>query len=679
MNFKINFFIISKITQKMKSILFALLDNPSSNHRIDIKSDFFHLKCDTKGDGIKINLIMTQKFSIDLCNIFDEKLLSLLEEDYSFFEICIETTDSCKIYHQALDCFKINNNFDQCYTIKKNEYDQWKIKLCMHSENKNMDDPKIKLLDFHLKKCVDQSKTNLTVESYDLWIKKLVYDSFIKYKAHKFKCQLLRIYYLKTHYELSILSITDVSFLNENVIHHVHIKDLSENVIEHAIFLRHLNHKIQRLKVSKLKINELHEFDFQHLHYLKSVSIESLRLNDRTKYMFLQKYVAFANKLKISMFQNHDIKESSRLIDIVSKSSLRKFHIENMCNRVPYDDFKKLKQMNHLTSLKLLGSKSDISEYLIELLLDSPRLKVFESDYVISKRVLEKIKSHIVQDKNKSLCKLKISFNSNVEKEKIIEVINHFSNLSNLKIEPGRQDTMFLYGLILSGKKNKLSKIECKKESGVDLILTCISIFNKFKGFMKNESDSVEQYDKNRRIQHPHSSIYDLIDKFDSGETIAHYFAKLNNNNYMNDERLKQLENVPCVKRSWLPSTYLSFHGNPIVKEMFKEKKQSTGLGEIHSDILCNIFEFVAGSIWEESLLYNLPRVNKNFRLTATCYRNRLINQIEKINGIKIIGEDNETSNINHNKLKRTRCYHQENNENQKKRKVSSTIQIKKS
>ena len=648
----------------MQSILHTLLEDDSSDSWIDLESHLFRFKCDSNGDHMKIEFNMSLLCSpnIDFCLLFDEQFMNKLNKKYDTYDLFISSWTTCNVYDGSTNTIKINRMVNQYYKIKK-EIDYYKIELRLNGENMHTDHQKLRLLNLHLEKCTDRQRTVVRVESPDLWVRRSVYDSFRKYDALKFKCESLKIINKKTHHILKISSGCELGYLDKSVLYKAIIEELSGKNEIHQFFINQLNQKISKLKVSSIQMTHFCGFNFEHLNYMKSVFIDDLCLNSPEEWTFFQRYIAFANKLKISTFKNEEGNQSLQLFDVVSKSSLRKFHFEKMTHCVSCDEVVKLKNMKHLVSLKLLGDQSSMRDCLFQLILNNQRLQVFKSDYVVEEKTIQSIHKLVSNKTNNSMCNLSIVFESSCQSKKIVDMLHYYCNLTNLNIGFFfKSETSFLYGMLMSNNRKKLTHIHCRDMEEYDQGLEYISDFNSFECIRASKS-AIEEHEQNKKSTYPNYSMCDSIHKFDKGQTIAHLFAKRNNACYMNHSLLKQLEHTPCVKKQWLPSTHLSLHGNPIVKQMFKEKNECSGLGELHGDVLCNVFEYASGSIWEESLLYNFPRVNKNFYQSATFYKNRLINEIEKNNGIQLTQGNN--------KLKRTRG-DEENieNENHKKRKV---------
>jgi hypothetical protein len=169
-----------------------------------------------------------------------------------------------------------------------------------------------------------------------------------------------------------------------------------------------------------------------------------------------------------------------------------------------------------------------------------------------------------------------------------------------------------------------------------DVALSKMSNLNNFKLFMSSRGDINEFL---QALNHKHG-IQDMryhANKYYKSGTIAHQFAKMNNAEFLNHPHLKHLQHVPDLKKQWLPTTYLSLHGNPIVKEMFKTKNKKTGLGDLDHYLLLKVFEFIGDSLWEETLMSVIPRVNKHFCTSVRYYRHKMGNIVRVHNGMPLV------------------------------------------
>lgn len=660
----------------MEHILCSLLSEQTKTQSLKFDSDLYSVRYKKSESHVDICFQQFNESFIDFCYVFDKKTIDLIVSRFSSFRIDI-TNDHFHNFDQRVRRTQSMRH----YSIKKKN-DEISINISISNENKGTRDAYIDLLKLHLGECFDCSMTTVKIQSQDLWIQKKVYDLFIEHNVAVFICGTLTITNEKTHHYLDVTGSSNLDYLDRSLVYRVFINKLKLSSDIEAMFMNYLVLKLQRLKISKIHMREIMGIDFNldHPEYLKTVCIGNLCLDNCMKRCLFKKWIMFADKLKVKSFDNFKREKSHIMFNIMSKSILRKIHIESIkYNDIQSNDFKKLKQMKHLVSLKLMGQSLHMDNELIDLLITTDQLQVFCSNYIIPNARCESISKRIQETENRSMYKLSVCFENEYEKKCIRDIVCHYSDLTNLEIHfKSQSDARFLYGIIMSKQRNKLSQFSCCDVDGEDNVLHEISKFNSFKSIVQNW-ETMKHYKQIAKEDCSITPIGDFSDKYENGRTIAHLLSKIDVCSYMGNSQLKQLEDIPCMQRQWLPSTYLSLNGNPVVKRMFSEKNKDVGLGNLNIDILCVVFEYISGSIWEETLLHNLPRVNRNFYQSAQCFRYRMINNVRRLHGLETIEIKQVDKNMSSNKLKRCKYDDQEDveNSNQKKRKVFPIVEIK--
>lgn len=602
--------------QQMYNSLLNSINQKSQT--VKISSIDYKLKCHFRLNYASVEISVNQLIETDLAPIFDDRLIQTMVSMYDDFYIDIKYQSEIDIGEKTdTSRYMIHRIHNSCY-----------IDIEVSGENKWVEHPFLMLLSYHVNKCFSTYSTYVALNSNDLWVRKNVYDLYMSTNMVRFKCQSITMEKENNRHILSILDGSNISYINKDIDYLVYYEEPKSDNDDRYI---HAMQQIVNLKMNELHSTRLVKDVIAYPEHLRKMKIHEFHRDDFEADTF-KRNIMFTDKLIISSFVgNFDQRAVFDIFRAISGSHMRKLSIQDVEHIQPsFADFNGLKDMANLVHLKIEGDPSQMNDGLFGVLLESKALQVFKSNYSLPQ---DKHQSPFFQQKQNSMFHLKVKING-YQPEYVEQFMSKFPQLTNfyINMHQSRSVPHYLYNVLVSTEHNKISQMRYFKADGTEKTILSISNLFNFDSHVRH-SDTIQ--DNELRFNNSRNdSIYDLLKRYNKGRTLAHYFARHNNSDYMNDEKMRQLEGVEEISNRWLPSTYLSLHGNPIVQTMFNQINPNSGLGDLDIYILGNIFSFVSTSIWDETMLCNITRVNKNFQNAAIQYRNTLICQTYLRNGI---------------------------------------------
>jgi len=470
----------------MNHLLLGLLKHSDINQNAQIINEIYTFKYESSSEKHCIHLIMHKRQRVDFCGIFDHDVMCFLSKCNNFI-ITIETQIEHNAYDERKDCFEKKLTLQKSYQIEKISID-CSIYLNIQSENKDLQHPILNLFNFHLTKCLSSFYIEVSLESQDLWVRKLVYQLFMKQRIRCFDCHNIKISREKNHHHLMVSRTGDLSYLDKDVIYKVsYIRNISK---EQQDMFNCTTNQISKLKVFSLRVKKPFDFYLEHPEYLKKMEFRKLFLG-RLDMDCLKRNIMFVDYLNIGKIKIPSRAEIERHVheelvswffDVISTSFIRKLNIENInALDISSNNFEKLNRMRNITSFEFSGRMVDMDESLVRFSMCHPRLQIFETDYVFPD-CHESLKYFQTRKQN-NMFRLKMNIGENYFITNRCErLVQKFPNLTNLRLMFHRRaTTKRLCQILLSTHNNKLNQIDCWTPEGEDKSLKRISKFNNFK------------------------------------------------------------------------------------------------------------------------------------------------------------------------------------------------------
>lgn len=658
-----------------------LLSNKKGSSKRSFSNDIYSYNIDRTIEKNKLNIYIHLKkpICVDFFEYFSNDVMETIRQNCDHFILSIVIDNS-----QVLE---YNVNFNKNEDTEFND-----IKVWHDEENKNEQYFAFRLIEMHLKNVFKDIDINLQCDSKQMWVIRLLYKMFLDYKLLEFsiKDRKIAIENMQSFHKITMQGSGNLNFIDRNLKYEVCFKYTThlKNSID-----RYFKHIIRDLHIIRLKLININEVKLNHAHLLKELVIQKINSEDADKDTFndLTRFVdtLIIKKLKIKDHQKFQKSQDSFIFSIfnsIFSSPIRKLSLfisKGSHIALKNDDFFSyfvdgLKQMNQLIVLKILGAKKMFLPRINELMTnDKSRLKVLETDFQWFEKEMQAVEQHFETSINNNIYKLSLSLEE-PNKSLIGKLMDKLVNLTNLKIDFSNLsciDQSYLHPNILQKKSGKLYQIRINHKTGgpVDPFIQQMTDINSFDKIpIKGTFEEIEN--RHGQINHmPDLNYYKNI--YYNNSTLAHYFSKYNNSILVNKPEFNHLESITDLKRGWHPSAYLSNRGNPIVKEMFKcelplNQCGTDNLGSLDFFIILDIFLMIGDSMWDETILCNLSRVNKNFHNCAMYYKKLIENRIRKRNNMKEIDLEKDCD-VFSKKRKRVEEIEDVNQNEPKKRKIN--------
>lgn len=514
------------------------------------------------------------------------------------------------------------------------------------------DQDMLDLLDLHLSTMLSEmDKSFVSCECDDPQTIKSIFDMFVKYKINCFKFRDNEVTRKCSHYHLKIGEKGDLNFIDHSLLYNVVYCIPKEKKRDDQI-----TQLIGKLKLIGINASRTSNLNIETSPSLKAVTLSMVGLESIESCTHLSNMIMFADSLVLKPFEMDtlgsilkysEMKKTTfyRFFQTIFNSSIRHLEIDFSSNvdlghDTPFTLFlvKGLTSMTKLRSLKIKGADKTKADLTGLITRDNSRIQVFESEFQMNREQIQRMSHYFKTHENHSIYSLSLSiFDDSYKNRDITQVIKSCPNLTLLKLIVGKEtSTRSLDPYVFDKTSNKLSQIMYKPDfQGQDQTFWRISQLNNFKRYFLVEPE------KEKVV----SSLKYYKNIFYKSGTIAHYYAKKNRVDLCDDEHLKHLEQVQDLKRNWLPSTYLSLHGNPKVKTMFAVVRKDQHFVALDHRALIRMFEFIGDSIWDENIFCSINRVNAQFYKSALIYRKIIENKIREKNKMELIDEQSEKIN----------------------------------